>query len=163
MLDLACTLAGFNRQYGRLLVADLADADLADQPTPGATHPAWVLGHLAIAADFALALLGAAATSPPEWRALFGPGSPVLADRAAYPSKAELVAAVEAGQDRLLAAARAAPPELLSRPQPGPFYREDFATVGELVAHLMTTHASLHLGQIAAWRRARGLPAALGI
>jgi hypothetical protein len=34
--------------------------------------------------------------------------------------------------------------------------------MADFVAHLMTTHAASHLGQLSAWRRLRGLPAVLG-
>jgi DinB superfamily len=163
MLDRECTLHAFVLRYCRRLVDDVPDAEMADQPTPGATHPAWVLGHLAIAADFAVVRLGGSPACSPAWRQLFGPGSSVLADRGAYPSKEELLAAVTSGHDRVVEAARRATPEILDRPQPGPFYLEDFPTVGDLVAYLMTTHSSLHLGQLSAWRRMKGLPSALGI
>ena len=41
------------------------------------------------------------------------------------------------------------------------FLRESLTTVGELVAHLMTTHPAFHLGQLSTWRRANGLPSVL--
>ena len=80
-----------------------------------------------------------------------------------YPSKEELFATVEAGYRRTLEAAGRATPESLAQPQPGPFYVDDFPTVGDLVAYLMTTHPCLHLGQLSSWRRLKGLPSALGI
>jgi len=157
------TLCAFALGYCRRLVDDIPDDALADQPSPGVTHPAWVLGHLAIAADAATVRLGGRPACPPDWRRLFGPGSAVSPDRAAYPSKAELLAAVERGFGLAVESARRATPELLAQPQAGPFYTQECPTVGDLVAHLMTTHSFLHLGQLSAWRRMRGLPSALGI
>ncbi|WP_422929251.1 DinB family protein [Singulisphaera sp. PoT] len=163
MLERECTLYAFTLRYCRLLIDDVPDVELADQPIEGVTHPAWILGHLTVASSFAVTLLGGTHGYPPSWHQLFWPSSSVLADRRIYPSKVELLAAVEAGYHRTVEAARRATPDLLSRPQPGPFYLEDFPTVGDLVAHLMTTHPSLHLGQLASWRRMKGLPSALGI
>jgi hypothetical protein len=163
MLERECTLYAFAVRYCRLLVHDVPDSEFADRPLPGVTHPAWVLGHLAIAADGAARLLGTSPGCPKGWRSLFGPGSVVKGDRQAYPSKAELLAAIVAGHSRVVDAAGRATPELVSAPQPGPFYLEDFPTVGDLVAHLMTTRACLHLGQLSAWRQMKGLPSALGI
>lgn len=163
MLDRECTLYTFSLRYCRLLVGDVPDGEFADQPLAGVAHPAWVVGHLTVASDFAVTLLGGTPGSPPGWRALFWPGSTVLADRGAYPSKDELMAGFEAGHRRTVEAARRATPDMLARAQPGPFYLEDFRTVGELVGHLMTNHPCLHLGQLSAWRRMKGLPSALGI
>ena len=163
MQDSEDALNSFALRYCRLLVADVPDGELADQPVAGATHPAWVLGHLAVAADFAIVRLGGTPSCPPEWRQLFGPNSVVRPDRLIYPGKHELLTAVETGYGRLQDAVRGATPEALARAQPGPFYLEDFPTVGGLVAHLMTTHPCLHLGQLSAWRRMKGLPSALGI
>jgi hypothetical protein len=36
------------------------------------------------------------------------------------------------------------------------FLRDSLPTVGDLLAHLMTTHPAAHLGQLSAWRRACG-------
>lgn len=163
MLERECTLYSFTLRYARLLVGDVPDDEFVDQPIEGVAHPAWILGHLAIASDYALTLLGVPAGCPPTWRPLFWPGSSVQSDREVYPSKETLLTAVEAGFRRTVEAVGTASPEMLAQPQVGPFYLEDFPTVGDLVAHLMTTHPSLHLGQLAAWRRMKGLPSALGI
>ena len=37
----------------------------------------------------------------------------------------------------------------------------EFPTVAGAALFLAVTHEALHLGQVAAWRRARGLPSAL--
>jgi hypothetical protein len=38
----------FLMQYCRMLVEDIADERMAEQPIAGVNHPAWVLGHLAL-------------------------------------------------------------------------------------------------------------------
>lgn len=165
MLDRELTLYAFVLHYCRLLTKDLDDATLAEQPYPGMNHPAWILGHLALSCDYAVKALGGDMVCPKEWHKQFGPGSVVVADRAAYPSKRELLTAVEAGHERVVAAARKATAEQLAAPQPFPIplLQKAFPTVGDLLAHLMATHPSLHLGQLSAWRRMKGLPAVLGI
>lgn len=163
MLDREITLCQFALKYCHRLVDDVADASFTTQPMAGVPHPAWVVGHLAIAADAVLGCLGEKPVCPQEWWRNFGPGSVVQPDRAAYPSKAELVDAVDRGFGGVVEAAGRAAPELLAKPQNLKFYREECPTVGDLVAHLMTTHAFLHLGQLSVWRRMMGLPSALGI
>lgn len=66
MLDSAIQVNAFLMQYCRMLVGDIADERLAEQPCAGVNHPAWVLGHLAWTADGALSLLGAPKVLPAE-------------------------------------------------------------------------------------------------
>jgi len=94
--------------------------------------------------DFAVTLLGGSPCSPPAWRQLFWPGSTVQPDRRIYPGKDELMAGFEAGHRRTVEAARRVNPEMLAQAQPGPFYLEDFQTVGDLVAHLPQFTAEWH-------------------
>jgi hypothetical protein len=121
------------------------------------------LTHLAICTDYAAQLWGGPAKCPKEWHQRCPPGSKVLSDRNAYASKQELMSALEAGHARVNEAAAKAGDEVLRQPHSIKltFVRETFPTVGELVAHLMTTHVSFHLGQLSTWRRMMGMSGVL--
>src|SRR5262249_9370889 len=95
MLDSAIKVNSFLMGYCRRLLADIPEERMAEQPLPGVNHPAWILGHLAVTADFAAGLLGADKTLPQEWGPLFVPGSKPSAIRGSYPSKDKLLAALE--------------------------------------------------------------------
>jgi hypothetical protein len=165
MFDHERTLYAFVLWYARGLMADVDDADLAAQPAPGMNHPAWILGHLAIATDYALNLLGLPGHCPAAWHEQVGPGSTPGTDRAAYPGKAELLEALERGHSAVSEAAAVADPARLQAVHdlPFEFLQAHVPTVGDLIAHLMTTHPAVHLGQLSAWRRLRGLPGVLGV
>lgn len=75
MLDSELKVNRFLVSYCRMLVEDIADERLAEQPLPGVNHPAWILGHLAFSADRASSLLDASKELPATWTPLFGPGS----------------------------------------------------------------------------------------
>lgn len=154
-------IATLNMSYAKLLVADLTDAQMTAQPLPDRrmNHPAWIMGHLCLAAQGAAIQLGLTPTQPAEWKDLFGMASKPLAD-AAYPSKAVLVETFEQTQDRVVLQYLKAPADVLTRPAPERA-RGRYPTVGDMVAFLLTGHASLHLGQLSAWRRAMGLPPVL--
>src|SRR3954471_19437598 len=124
MLDTELKINQFLVQYARMLVGDIADERLAEQPLPGVNHPAWVLGHLAFSAERARWLLGAEKAFPPEWVALFGPGSRPTASRGDYPPREELLRAVEGGFKRARQMAAAAAPERLAQPNPNPCTKE---------------------------------------
>lgn len=124
MLEREQTLYRFVLHYCRLLTSDLPDEQLAVQPVPGINHAAWILGHLAIGTDSAARLLGERPACPPEWREKFGPGSVVVTERSAYPTKTELLAAIEAGHARVAQAVANVSADRLSRPHPFPFFKE---------------------------------------
>ena len=158
MLDSELKVNQFLVPYCRMLVGDIADGRLAEQPLPGVNHPAWVLGHLAFSADRASSLLGAAKELPADWAALFGPGSKPSASRCDYPSKDELLRAVEQGFERLRQQLAATTPEQLAQPSTNPYTKDALPTIQDGVAFVLTGHLGVHLGQLSMWRRMTGLP-----
>lgn len=163
MFETERRLYAFLLDYAHSLVADIDDADLARIPIPGMNHPGWILGHLALAADYGVAQLDGTVTLPETWSKQFGPGSPALFDRAAYPSKDSLIQTHRDAHARLSAASETATPEVMARPHTLSlaFLKGKIDTKGELVSHLMTTHEATHIGQLSAWRRATGRPGVL--
>ncbi|HLJ92153.1 MAG TPA: DinB family protein [Gemmataceae bacterium] len=158
MLDNAIQVNLFLMRYCHMLVADIPDEHLAEQPHAGINHPAWVLGHLAWTADGALAMLGAPKLLPIEWKTLFGSGSKPSSSRPTYPSKEELLHVVEEGYRQAREKAASASPEQLSQPTTNPRVKEILPTSREMVAFILTGHMGVHLGQVSSWRRLRGLP-----
>ncbi len=159
MFDQERTLNNLMRHFAKALVKDIDDADMAREAFPGANHAAWVLGHIIVTTDGVVKLLGQAPTAPPEWNTLFGRGSTMSYDRAIYPSKDELLAALDKTFDAATAAAASATPEQCAAPHHVEMLRRGLPTTGDLIALLLTTHVAQHLGQLSAWRRALGKPA----
>ena len=150
MLDSAIQSNLFLMQYCRKLVGDIADERMAEQPLAGVNHPAWILGHLAWTADRALGMLAAPETLAAEWASLFGRGSDPSPSRAVYPSKGELLRAVEQGYQQLRQRARSASPEQLAQPTTNPLAKETLPTLKDLVAFSLSGHMGGHLGQLSA-------------
>ncbi len=156
MFEREITLYAFNLAHLQRVAADLADDLLDEQPAPGLKPARWVLGHLAIATDLGLRCLGQAEHCPREWHEAFGPGSPLDA-QGRQPSKAELVAGIEAGHGYVIAALPNADPEhLASRHKIAILRATPLVTWGDVVAHLMTNHAAFHISQLSACRRQAG-------
>ena len=158
-------LYGIMLGFCKMLTDDVDEAKLAVLPAAGVNHPAWILTHLAICTDYAARLFGEPAKCPQEWHQRCGPGSSLTSERSFYASKRDLMAALEAGQARVSEAVARATDEVLLRPHGVQlaFVKNTFPTVGDLVAHLMTTHTGFHLGQLSMWRRMMGMPGVLGI
>ena len=158
MLDSELKINSFLVGYCRTLVGDIADERMAEQPLAGVNHPAWILGHLAFTADATLGKLGAHKALPAEWATLFSAGSKPSAQRGLYPSKDDLLPAVEQGYQQLRQKAATANPEQLSRPTTNPVTKQTLPTLKDMVAFLLSGHMGVHLGQLSSWRRMIGLP-----
>jgi hypothetical protein len=158
MLDGELKVNRFLMGYCRALVEDVPDERMVEQPLPGVNHPAWILGHLAWSTDRARWVLGLPPEFPPEWTTTFGFGTTPSTARGDYPSRDELIGAIEGGFQRLREQAAAATPAQLSQPSPNPRTKEQLPTVKDALAFLLTGHLGVHLGQLSMWRRMIGLP-----
>jgi hypothetical protein len=168
MTDREQIIAAFawNLRYAEALVADLTDETWCESAGPGLeNHAAWTLGHLISGADILAEDLGLEREMNLRWRELFerrGPGDPRLPDPdpASYPSIADVMAEFRHQHERVAHQWRTLPEDKLAAPLEWRFDGE-FPTTGGAALFLAVTHEAMHLGQLAAWRRARGLPSAL--
>ena len=64
---------------------------------------------------------------------------------------------LEKGRRRIFETAANVDPEKMDQPQTSDFFKDSpVKTIGDVVAHLLTTHFAFHIGQISAWRRLEG-------
>lgn len=156
------TLYRFNRQLCDSLMADITDEEMLHQHNPKGNPPAWILGHLAVVNDMLLAMLGEPTRCPKEWAPMFGPRSEPLPDREKCPSREELLTAVRDGFEStaVLLEDDSKPIDLAAMTDANPIeaLRASLPTKGDLVRHILTTHACFHLGHLSSWRRQMGRP-----
>ena len=149
MLERELTLFVFNRNYLRVLAADLDDASLAVAPFEGANPPLWISGHLAVSTDFAGRLLGIERACPRDWHVKFAPGSKPAELQPPLPTKGELVEAIESGCRHVIDAAPKASADAINQPHAIELLKSTvLKTNGDVLAHLMSTHFSFHLAQL---------------
>ncbi len=155
----------FNRQVTRRLLDDVEDGRLAEQPPGIRNHAAWQLGHIAYSLEGANHMLGGSFALPAGWSDKYGMGSEPLADRSAYPSKAELLGQLGEASDAAASAVRGCDAAALdaANPVPDPTFQKMMPTLGDAVTFLVNSHYAYHLGQVSGWRRAIGLGSALGV
>jgi uncharacterized damage-inducible protein DinB len=153
-------LLDFNLHMLHGLTRDLSDGQM-DHRVQGLGHsPRWILAHLAVATDYAVKCCGVASSQPESWHKFYGLGSPDSDATAPKPSKAELLAAIEAGHARVHAAVAALKPGQLAHAHPFEQLKSTpLKTFEHVLGHLLTTHYAYHLGQLSAWRRQMGFPA----
>jgi len=157
MFERELTLYKFNLNYLNLLAADIDEAGWAMAPFPGANPPVWIMGHLAVATDYAARLLGLDRVCPREWHVQFAPGTKPENLKPPLPKKEELLTAIENGHRRVSEAASKASIEAMRQPHAIELLKPTvLKSVGDVLAHLMCTHPSFHLAQLSACRRKTG-------
>jgi len=157
----------FNLAYAKVLVEDLTEEQMTVRPCSGLeNHPAFTLGHLVTASAMMLEDLGGIYQVPEGWTELFvrkGPGDPRLPEVEAgkYPAKKKLIEEFSLQHEQLRRFISGCNPSTLS----GSFtwrFSGYFPTLLDLLVFMCINHEAMHLGQLAAWRRAMNLPSALG-
>lgn len=139
------------------IIDGIDDAHIAIEPRPGLKTPGWLIGHLAITADFGRRLCGRQPICPREWRSMFNPGSQPSTDASTYPPIAVLREKFKAVYADLCSAVVEADPSLLAAVNPYEPARNPFYTAGEFVAYMLCGHLAYHVGQLSAWRAAAGI------
>lgn len=140
-------------------VADVAAADMAAQPGGVRNHPAWVLGHVTVTCQELGGVLGVPAWLPGDWGGRYGTGSVPVADAGRYEGKVVAVAMLRDARARIAAAVEKLDAARLDEPFPVESYRRVFPTVRHAVTQVLVGHQAYHIGQLALWRRAMGMPA----
>jgi uncharacterized damage-inducible protein DinB len=135
------------------------DSGLQRPLTDAGNSPAWILGHLAVANDYALRSLGEQRAASAEWHKRFRPGATPKDDTSPLPSRAELWETIETGRRRIYEACAKVEAEKMEQPHNSDLFKDTpVKSIGDVVAHLLTSHLALHVGQISAWRRLGGQP-----
>lgn len=156
----------FNLEYAKTLVNDLSEDQMTTIPSKGlGNHPAWTIGHLVSGSADLARDLGAEFKMPDKWNELFtrqGPGDPRKPDldKKKYPSKQLLITELENQHNKVKVLLENIEESKLNEPLRWRF-SNFMPTLGDLVAFMCINHESMHLGQLAAWRRAMGLDSAL--
>jgi hypothetical protein len=148
----------FNLVRWKLLTDDIKDDEFTLQPA-GLNHPAWIIGHVTSAREWVkdfLHLADRPGWNGPAWLEKFNRGTNISPERSKYPTKAELLAALEAMHQEVETAVLKLSEADFTRDTPDPRIRQMFPKVGDILVGLMTTHEAFHMGQLSAWRRATG-------
>ena len=156
----------FNLEYARTLVRDLTPEQMTVVPAPGLdNHPAFTIGHLISASADLARDLGGEFDMPADWVELFvrtGPGDPRKPDpnKDRYPSKDALITELENQHNKVKRLLRNLDETKLKEPLTWRF-GNFMPTLGDVVLFMCVNHEAMHLGQLAAWRRAMNLDSAL--
>ena len=140
----------------KLHLRDFSDEDMLRRPFESANHAAWQLGHISSteATLINIATPGAIPDQDPAFKERHSPKGAKLND--GFASKEELLQLLTATRQKAIEWVEKLSEEQMKREMPKEC--EAFApTVGHL-ALFIPMHATMHLGQIQAIRRALGKP-----
>ncbi|MCA9271650.1 MAG: DinB family protein [Phycisphaerales bacterium] len=146
----------FGRGFLHMMLEKTPDELFCTPAFPGANHAAWVVGHLATTDEFFYkTLAGGEGVLPKSWDELFGMNSKCEADSSKYPTRTELMAALNERREKLEAWFAALTDEDLMQPITGEL--EMFAKTVAQLGPSLSFHDGFHAAQISAARRASGL------
>ena len=121
MIPLLIERFAMNLGYARGLLEGVDESRMIAQPSPGMSHPAWLIGHLAWTADLLpLILHRGRPTLGEEWAALFSNKSRVRAESGIYPEKSRLIAALGDAHSPRRRRPGSGRPGAVREPVPGP-------------------------------------------
>jgi len=156
----------FNLDYAKKLVEDLSETQMTFKPADGLENfPAFTIGHLVTGCAMMVEDLGGEYKIPEGWSELFlrtGPGDPRLPnpDSNVYPSKEDLLDELERQHEKIKNILLSSDIVKISEEVKWRFHNY-FPTLFDLTLFMCVNHEAMHLGQLAAWRRAAKLPSAL--
>ncbi len=156
----------FNLKYATALVLDLSEDQMTTVPSSGlVNHPAFTLGHLISGSAGLVEDLGGKFEMPDAWVDLFlrkGPGDPRKpdTDKNKYPAKEMLLRELDKQHTRVKILLSRLDQDELNKDIQWRF-SSYMPTLLDLIAFMCINHEAMHLGQLAAWRRAMGLNSAL--
>lgn len=153
------TLNQFFLDYFEGLIKDLPETGLAEQGAGRGHSALWLLGHIAITGDSGRMMLGLERSCSPTWFVGFGTNS---SDEIKNPDKYnanEMIEAIRRIYSELQQAAASADPDAMQQPHQVEVLKgSKLVTNADILAHLLTTHFAMHLGQLSYWRRLQGKP-----
>jgi uncharacterized damage-inducible protein DinB len=156
----------FNLLYAKELTKDLDDHMMTIVPSKGLdSHPAFTLGHLVTGSAMMAQDLGTIYELPYGWDELFARKGPVDQrrpdlDASKYPDKEALLAELEKQHNKVKELLTSKTNQELLAPVTWRLSKY-MPTMLDLVFFMCITHENMHLGQLAAWRRAMDLPSSL--
>ncbi|MCP4440837.1 MAG: DinB family protein [Aureispira sp.] len=168
MITSICHQLDFNMAYVQELVKDVVPKEMTFCPAKGLeNHPAFTLGHLVSGAALTVKYLGGIFELPEGWESLFlrnGPGDPRFPEKdvTKYPSKKELLVELEQQHQKIKELLHNTDIERLEKEAKEWRFYKFMPNLLDCTVFMCINHEAMHLGQLAAWRRAMGKTSALG-
>lgn len=148
----------YGLDFLREQVRDVDAPGMVAQPNGIMNHPAWVIGHLTYVCQLLGSTIGVPSWLPDDWTRRYGTGSVPVGDPSSYETKEKVLAMLADAQSRLIRRVEQLSDSQLDAPFPDPSYAPVFPSIRHALTQVLIGHTSYHIGQVAMWRKAMGLP-----
>lgn len=139
------------------LLDGLSDEQLTSRAGGAGNHALWIMGHIAVSDDMLISMVaGEPGVLPESYGKLFGPGSEPSEDASAYPSRGELLDAMDKSRQRAIAWTESL--DESSARQPTPKQLQQLAPDMITLPISLAMHEFVHTGQLTAVRASLGIP-----
>jgi len=159
MKETIVDLCQFQIQYLKKLIENIPEDRLYEKQLEGYNSAGWILGHICVEAEDVFAHLDIQYPTVDEnWISWFRNSSGKITSLENLPSKEELIQMLESRYHLLCDAYLNLSDERRNGPHPSNFMKDKLKTFDSWYAHLLTTHISIHCGNLSIWKKIIGLP-----
>ena len=147
----------FQKKYLFQLLENIPEERAYERQVEGYNSAGWIMGHLCVEAMDALTKLGIESDGNEEWLQWFSYDSGKLQSIDGLPSLAESKAEFDRLYELLINAYETLSEEDASKAPDSALLAEILPDVKTWLAHHLTTHVSIHAGNLVVWKKMLGL------
>lgn len=151
------SLFRFQEKYLFKLLENVSEEDLYKKQLEGFNSAGWILGHFCVEAEDVLKYYQISYQEQRDWVSLFQNTRGKISSLDKLPSKEELLVSFKERYDLLCVKFDSLSPEELKQAHPSTFMRDFLPDIESWYAHHLTTHISLHIGNLVVWKKMIGL------
>ena len=158
MTSTIITLFHFQATYLKKLLSSISNEVLYQKQHEGFNSPGWILGHFCIEAEDVLNHFKINYPPlDPTWSKWFKNGSGKIETDANLPSKEALLHVFDERYKLLIELYASLSDEQRLAPHPSNFMKNIVPDTDSWFAHHITTHISIHCGNIVVWKKMMGI------
>lgn len=157
MTSTIVSLFRFQEKYLLKLLANVSEEDLYKKQFEGFNSAGWILGHFCVEAEDVLKYYEIPYHEHADWVSLFRNTTGKIKSLDNLPSKEELLNSFKERYDLLCEKFDSLSSEELKQPHPSTFMKDFLPDIESWIAHHLTTHISLHIGNLVVWKKMIGL------
>lgn len=151
-------LFNFQSQYLKNLLENIPDNLIYEKHFEEYNSPGWLLGHLCVEAEDVFNFYNINDTPiDQQWINWFQNSTGAINENDSLPSKKELLSVFNERYSKLNSLYNSLSEEQLKAPSPSKMLKGILPDSNSWIAHHLTTHISVHCGNIVVWKKMMGL------
>lgn len=157
MKQTIAALYKFQLNYLEKLVQNIPEDRLYEKQLEGYNSAGWILGHIFVEAEDVLNFLDIPYEKNKDWTALFQNTNGKITTLEHLPTKEEMLTKIKSRYDALLDVYLNLNQTERNADHPSTLIKEMLPNMDAWFAHHLTTHISIHCGNLVVWKKMVGL------